>query len=544
MPGLGRYSPTGRRARAAAAVATVLALTAVSCSDQSGQRNSSPAETGTATPIRHLVVVFQENVSFDHYFGTYPNAANVDGQRFTAKPRTPPVDGLTPDLLTRNPNKAQPVRLGGPAQQVVCDQDHEYTAEQQAFHGGAMDQFVEHTETASCKPPVFTAAGMVMDYYDGNSVTALWNYAQHYAMSDNSYNTTFGPSTPGALNLISGQTHGVTKEFMPDGTPFPAGDVVENAGNGEGSLIGDAQPFGDDCSNRDQVQLSSDNKNIGDLLNAKGITWGFFQGGFKPTTRKPDGTAVCGASHNVGTALGGTGKSGALPFDVKADYIPHHEPFQYYVSTANPHHLPPSSVNQIGQSDQANHQYDMSDFWAAADAGHLPAVSYLKAPGYQDGHAQYSDPLDEQQFLVDTINHLQALPDWKDTAVVIAYDDSDGWYDHKMSPIVSASATPADALNGPGTCGNTTQPVNYAARCGFGPRLPLLVISPYAKANFVDHTQTDQTSILRFIEDNWRTGRIGDASFDDRAGLLDGMFDFTAPTQPALMLGPQTGNPQ
>jgi phospholipase C len=542
MPLLWAYRRGVRRC-CAVALAAMLGLTMVSCS--ASPKPSGPApQQGTATPIHHLVVVFQENVSFDHYFGTYPNAANVDGQRFTARPGTPQVDGLTPELLTHNPNRAQPMRLGGPGQQVVCDQDHEYTAEQEAFHGGAMDQFVEHTETATCKPPVFTAPGMVMDYYDGNSVTALWNYAQHFAMSDNSYNTTFGPSTPGAVNLISGQIHGVTKEFMPNGK-FPIGDVIENAGNGQGTVIGDAQPFGDDCSNRDQVQISADNKNIGDLLNAKGITWGFFEGGFKPTESKPDGTAVCGASHNVGAALGGTGKTGALAFDVKADYIPHHEPFQYYASTANPHHLPPSSAAMIGQTDPANHQYDLADFWVAADTGHLPAVSYLKAPGFQDGHAQYSDPLDEQQFLVDAINHLQRLPEWKDTAVVISYDDSDGWYDHKMSPIVSTSASPQDALNGPGICGDTqAQPAKYQGRCGYGPRLPLLVISPYAKANFVDHTQTDQTSILRFIEDNWRTGRIGDDSFDERAGTLDAMFDFGAAAQPTMILNPQTGAPQ
>src|SRR3954469_12521013 len=149
--------------RRGVAVAAVVALAVVSCS--SSRPPSSPAaDMGTATPIHHLVVVFQENVSFDHYFGTYPNAANVDGQRFTARPGTPAVDGLAPELLTHNPNRAQPMRLGGPGQQVVCDQDHEYTAEQEAFHGGAMDQFVEHTQTATCKPPVFTAPGMVMDY--------------------------------------------------------------------------------------------------------------------------------------------------------------------------------------------------------------------------------------------------------------------------------------------------------------------------------------------------------------------------------------------
>jgi phospholipase C len=508
-------------------------------------RPTTPAaEPVTATPIRHLVVIYQENVSFDHYFGTYPRAANTDGQPFTAKAGTPAVDGLTPELLTHNPNAVQPMRLGGPGQQVTCDQDHAYQAEQSAFNGGAMDRFVEHTEGDPCPPPAFNAPGLVMGYYDGNTVTALWTYAQRYSLSDNFYNTTFGPSTPGHINLVSGQTHGVTKQFMPGGQPFPPHMVVD-AGDGQDTLIDDSQPFGDDCSSRDQVQFASANKNIGDLLNAKGITWGYFQGGFRPTARRPDGTAECGATHNIGDAVGGTGKTGGLPFGTKPDYVPHHEPFQYYPSTANPHHLPPGAVDKIGRSDQANHQYDLSDFWAGADAGHLPAVSFLKPPAYQNGHAGYSDPLDEQRFLVETVNHLQRLPQWRDMAIVIAYDDSDGWYDHKPSPIVSTSATPEDALNGSGRCGDpAAAPAPYQGRCGYGPRLPLLVLSPYARANFVDHTLTDQASILRFVEDNWNIGRIGDHSFDERAGPLTGMFDFTGPAQPTLTLDPGTGNPR
>jgi len=108
---------------------------------------------------------------------------------------------------------------------------------------------------------------------------------------------------------------------------------------------------------------------------------------------------------------------------------------------------------------------------------------------------------------------------------------------------MSASMTAADALTGPGSCtGATTAPITYQGRCGYGPRLPLLVISPYARPDFVDHTQTDQTSILRFIEDNWATGQIGDDSLDARAGSLSGMFDFTAPPQPPLVLDPHTGS--
>jgi phospholipase C len=177
----------------------------------------------------------------------------------------------------------------------------------------------------------------------------------------------------------------------------------------------------------------------------------------------------------------------------------------------------------------------------------MPAVSFLKAAAYQDGHAGYSSPLDEQHFVVDTINRLQKARTWKHTAVVIAYDDSDGWYDHQMGPIVNQSNDPAwDALTNGTSCGTRTDRVagGYQDRCGYGPRLPLLVISPYAKANFVDHTTTDQSSILRFIEDNWNTGRIGNFSFDEKAGSLKNLFTTHGKRDHAkLFLDPNTGEP-
>ena len=196
----------------------------------------------------------------------------------------------------------------------------------------------------------------------------------------------------------------------------------------------------------------------------------------------------------------------------------------------------------IGKTDQANHQYDLTDFWTAADSGNLPSVSYLKAPEYQDGHAGYSDPLDEQTFLTNTINRLQSLPEWKNTAVIIAYDDSDGWYDHVMAPLLNGSNDPAlDTLNGQGDAGKPGLDGSLD-RAGYGPRLPLLVISPYAKKNFVDNTLTDQTSILKFIEDNWNLGRIGNGSMDALAGTLNNMFDFSSKGKNApVFLNPSTG---
>jgi phospholipase C len=488
------------------------------------------ASVPTSTPIKHIVVIFQENVSFDHYFATYPNALNPDGvPAFHAAPGTPTVNGLNAELLNHNPNAGNPMRLSR-NEPLTCDQDHGYTAEQKAFDGGLMDKFVENTDRESCNAPDISKQNLVMDYYDGNTVTAMWNYAQNFAMSDNSFDTTFGPSAPGALNLVSGQTWGAVSTA---GASDTYGAVNPDA-NGVGTVINDPDPTYDDCSTRKYptVSMIDSNRNIGDLLSARGVTWGWFEGGFMPTGRDANGNAVCGAEHaNVGGAM-------------ISDYIPHHEPFQYYRSTSNPHHLPPSSVAMIGRTDQANHQYDLKDFWAAADNGNLPAVSFLKAAGYQDGHAGYSDPLDEQHFIVNTINRLEKLPTWRSTAVVIAYDDSDGWYDHVMGPVVSQSADAVKDALIDGSCG-TTGNASHSDRCGYGPRLPLMVISPWAKRNFVDHSVTDQSSILRFIEDNWDTGRIGDDSFDVKAGTLDNMFAFGRPlSRPRrLFLDPITGLP-
>lgn len=465
----------------------------------------------TATPIKHVVVIYQENVSFDHYFATYPKALNETGDPpFHAAKNTPAVNGLDDFLLHHNPNAVNPYRLER-SQALTCDMEHGYTAEQLAYDSGLMDKFVEHTGTRNghCDPR------QVMGYFDGNTVTALWNYAQHFSMSDNFFGTTFGPSTPGALNLISGQTHGATPSNL-------RGAVRD------GTIYSDRNPTHDDCSKGDTVSMTG--KNIGDLLNSKSVTWGWFQGGFRPSGYSGK-VAICSAT------------TPNIAGEVIPDYSPHREPFQYYAATSNPHHLPPSSIENIGFTDQANHQYDLKDFWAAAESGRLPAISFLKAKMAQDGHAGHSDPLDEQTFIVETLNRLQKLRQWKDMVVFIAYDDSDGWYDHVMGPIVNQSDSDMDALVKQGSCGKTGT-YSYSGRCGYGPRLPLLVISPWAKRNYVSHSQSDQTSILRFIEDNWHLGRIGDQSFDEAAGSLDDLFDFTQPSLARVILNPSNGLPQ
>ncbi len=185
-----------------------------------------------------------------------------------------------------------------PSQAGTNDQDHNYGPEQTAFDGGKMDLFplsvgmsddplTLATETGA--PTIATTTGLTMGYYDGNTVTAMWNYAQHYALNDHSFGSTFGASTQGALNLASGQTNGVATY-----TTGAASGVVAD-GQGGYTLIGDEDPANDVCSSA-SANVSMSGKNIGDLLNAAGVSWGFFSGGFNLGITNSNGTTGCARS--------------------------------------------------------------------------------------------------------------------------------------------------------------------------------------------------------------------------------------------------------
>jgi phospholipase C len=534
------------------------------------------AAFATTTRIKHVVIIFGENISFDHYFGTYPNAVNAataGGQPFVAAAGTPGANNLsTPldptrgfaaipsvNLLTSNPSLTAGVNVDAGAganpflldqsQSATSDMNHAYTPEQLASDNGAMDLFPFYTGTPDTvpeidggQPPAAATNGAVMAYFDGTTLGTFWSYAQNYAMNDNAWTTTFGPSTPGAINLISGQTNGLATTVPADPTLLVTeGDVVPDGTDAGFTLIDDVDPVGDVCSGMPQVSFAG--KNIGDLLSAKGISWGFFEGGFDLTAVNSNGSTGCNRTNTATVAN--------IKNINKNDYIPHHQPFQYYASTANPNHLRPSSVSAIGHTveddgvtkDPANHQYDSHDFFDALKGGNFPAVSYLKAPGYQDGHPGYSDPVDEQEFTAQVVAAVQASGDWESTAVIITYDDSDGWYDHQAPPIVNPSSTSADSLNGPGTCSHGAQQGDGGTpttmllgtggapaqgRCGYGTRVPFIVLSPAAKKNYIDHTLVDQSSTMRFIEDNWLAGQRVQpgGSFDTIAGTIENMFSF------------------
>src|SRR5271165_969706 len=351
---------------------------------------STAAPNGSTTPIQHLVVIFQENNSFDHYFGTYPVALNPSGEpQFQALDGTPRVNGLgtlvdgEPQgvLLTDNPNALNPAngtsainpfRLDRSQAALNCDNSNAYKNEQAAFDHGLMDAFPKFTSspaTSAGGGEVACPAGIAMGYYDGNTVTALWNYAQHFAMSDNFFDTEFGTTVMGHLNLISGQTH---QTYEP-GNVLKTGATTFVIRNG--SVIANLDSALDDCKSTPVLvggvptpvaSVEMTGHNVGDLLNAQGISWGWFYGDFAAQPGSTRMLAVCTAAYDV-----------------------HYDPFQYYPSTANPHHLPPTSTALIGhQGDQANHQYDLNAFWAALKAGNLPAVSFVKAPANETGHPQ------------------------------------------------------------------------------------------------------------------------------------------------------------
>ena len=237
-------------------------------------------------------------------------------------------------------------------------------------------------------------------------------------------------------------------------------------------------------------------KNVGDLLNQAGITWGAFMGGFANCTH---------------VSTGSTGLS-------TGDYIPHHAWFQYWNSTLNANHVPPSSDAMIGRSDAANHEYDLSAFFTALKKHNLPAVSFLKALSIQDGHAGYSDPLDEQLFLANTISAIMQSDEWKETAIIITWDDSDGWYDHQMPPIVRQSNTTDDLLLGPGNCGspksNDVSGGTQNGRCGFGPRICWLFhlceakLCRSSRVGFLFHHDLSR-QLQPWAHRQWLGGRVG-----------------------------------
>ena len=321
-----------------------------------------------------------------------------------------------------------------------------------------------------------------MDYYDGNTVTGLWNYAQNFAMSDNSYDTNFGPSTPGALNVISGSDGDgyAVSPSTASRSPTPARSARRTAGAWAPSSATSTrvrrllrrQPH------LDHPVGVMTGQNVGDLLNARHVTWGWFQGGFAPTSANGDGYAVCGSSAHEHRRRHGGG------------LLPHHDPFQYY----QVHRQPQAPAADLGGRDRP-HRPGQPPVRPVRLLHHAPRREHA------GGELTSRQPRTRTGTRVTPIRPMSSTS-WsarstgsssrntgESTAIVVTYDDSDGWYDHQNSPRVNGSSTAADAAvctGAPVRLGDTPD------RCGYGPRLPLLVISPWTRSSELRQPQRDR----------------------------------------------------
>jgi phospholipase C len=453
---------------------------------------------GTRSPIKHTIILYQENISFDHYFGTYGHGSNG----------IPAGSTLTYSNGTQTWGPFAPTQLLGTTQSRTCDVDHSYTDMIRMVNHGAMDQFLSAfsppaqgndkivgTPATTCPtfetltPPGTGATALANAYYTGTGgdpnapLQNYWKLASQYTLADNFFQGVYGPSTPGAQWLVAATNN-------TPGDPNPNGDVCNDYGG----------PF----------MPQQNIPNLGAEATAAGTSWAWFQGGF----------ASCVTTGN------------------RTTYSPHHDPFQYFTSTADLSHADALDPN-LSYPQANRHQRDISVFDAAL-AGtavpgsgssivpNLPAISWLKAPEISDGHPGYSGPALEDAFVGDLVARLKASPYWKDTALVIAFDETGGWWDHVAPPQLKGNFAPW--VNGQPNLSGCQYPGIPGALCGeagLGPRMPVLVISKFAKRGYIDHQLLNTASLTKWVEWNHRLPALGVwGNRDKNAGNLTRAFNF------------------
>ncbi|SEB82397.1 alkaline phosphatase family protein [Paenibacillus sp. GP183] len=416
----------------------------------------------TNSPVKHTVVIFQENRTFDNYWGTYPYAPG-----FHAISGTPQdvvnfkhvSDNVVKDVSGNvynpddNGNPVYPWHDTGKAKIQQPDVNHGYADMIAMVDGGKMDKFY----TMNSKGTNPTRGKLSMSYFDYNEIPAYWQYAQHYALADNYFQPVSGPSTPGAFYLIAAQSGNGSD---PANNNVPSSQITSDPSPKNG-------PFGGD--NPKGLTYNLTYKNIGDELTANNQSWAWYAGGWDAAKANP-------------------GSPEALK------YSPHHNPFQYFQNYEDGKYI--------------QNLKDYTHFSQDVANGTLPTVSFIKG-GYGDdehpGLGNQSTPSAED-FTVKTINQIMNSPYWKDTAIIVTYDEGGGFYDHVAPPEAVKTAD--------GLIGNST-------------RVPALVISPYSKQNYVSHVQYDHTSILKFLEWNYNLPALNNR--DKNANNLLDMFDFKHP---------------
>jgi phospholipase C len=476
---------------------------------------------GFRQSIDHIVVIFQENRSFDHYFGTYRPAsgAQVDtllnaegkvGERFSGLQKNPAgvpystlpvpddIPGFQGALLANTPFPLAP--YVPPTHNVPWDPSHHFYRMFAEINGGRMDQFValalvnktyhapEHPNAAGRVATLFAESepsGAVLGYYTRADIPDYYRLADDYVLFDRFFQAISGGSTANALYMVSGRS-AVWREAPKSAIGDMATAVFDLPYDSQGVLINDLPPVnGPTEISRKQLRLAPPPEqqtyaNVGDALIAAGADWAWYNedwNAVKPWALK--------------TAFGpGDGSAVVDTIDM---YVPHHNPFQYFPSWA--------------ENCRAGRMRDVEDFFADVKTGKLPDVSFLKATGAHDEHPADSAPQWGEQWVMRILRAIGDSPVWGRTAIVITYDEGGGFWDHVAPPRVDAY--------------------------GYGTRIPSFLIGPYARRGYVDHRIADTTSVLAMIE-----ARFGLKPLQPRDAaaynLLDGL-DFTqAPREPAF----------
>jgi len=403
--------------------------------------------------IGHIVVIFEENRSFDNMFGLFPGANGIagagdrapqtgtDGKRFTVLPpvmntnmRPAAVDMRFPAEL---PNAPFEIDRYLPPTIATGDLVHRFYQEQAQINGGRMDRFATLSD----------AGALVMGYYD-LSKTNSWRLAQEYALGDNMFHSAFGGSFLNHSFLVCAQAY-----RWPDA---PARIVAQV--DAEGRMVKDGQVTPDGFvvntsrsvylhapSDTDPALLvpSQTMPHIGDRMDAAGVDWRWYSGGY-------DNAAA--------------GKPDPL-------FQFHHQPLAYFKDLAP------------GTPGQKAHLKDLKDLYANIAAGTLPPVSFYKPIGELNLHPGYANITDGDEHLGDLVAKLQASPQYADMLIIITYDEHGGFWDHVAPPVRD--------------------------RWGPGIRVPLIAVGPTVRRGLVDHTQYDFGSILRTIEDRWSLDPLG-----------------------------------
>ncbi len=410
-----------------------------------GLVGSAHAEVPAALQkINHILVIFEENRSFDSMYGTFPGADGLANAGATAtqvdragkpyatlpQPLNNYVKPPVPDARFPADLANKPFLLEGyvPKVDKTPDMIHEFWREQLQIDGGKMDKYVAYS----------TSGGLVMGYYDGTG-THAWQLAHDYALGDRMFHSAFGGSFLNHSYLVCScafrwpdAPEAIVAQIAPDGTILKDGQVTADgyAVNTSRSVYlhapGDTNPA--------VLVPPQTLPHIGDRLDDKGVSWAWYSGGYNDAM---------------------AGKPDRL-------FQFHHQPMAYFKNLAP------------GTPGQKAHLKDASDLMAAIDAGTLPAVAFYKPIGALNQHPGYANVADGDAHLADVIARLQKSPNWADTLVIVTYDEHGGAWDHVAPPHRDAW--------GPGT------------------RVPLLAIGPMVKKGFIDHTSYDFGSILRTIE--------------------------------------------